>query len=488
MATPVVNKKIKFLLILLALTLSISYLSWTHVPIFADSDKDGVMDSIDNCPTDANSDQMNFDLDQFGDACDTDDDNDGVDDILDQFDSDPHDWADYDFDGIGANMDPDDDNDGIQDQQDDTSIPVTEDMTQKHLEEIQGCAIIASGTSRLLCYGDFFDHLVSDTKDNSQTVELAYTLSKIGALDDCHFVSHEIGHVAYEKNPNVISLLDGMDSSVCRGGFYHGVMSAYFHDIKENKKQVPEYKTLCDDFIGRADYQDCIHGLGHGFVHYYLEDIKSSIDACHSMSFYQASLCIGGVMMQYTDSELTTSNSWEQDIPTMCSKINPSQIDYHQCNVSLGLSLAYHTDHNRQVGTQFCNLITDENGRDACLIGVIGEINDAKKYIEKPLSNDVREKFQPQWILDNSVAIDILSPAIISDFNYIQGAGLMTFSFDRPGYIIMYIPEGIFTKAIITVNGQIDKDMVVENNFMGEDITKIRLIAEASGQVMINAI
>jgi hypothetical protein len=47
-------------------------------PFVADTDGDGVPDSSDNCPDDANADQANADGDQWGDVCDDDDDNDGM--------------------------------------------------------------------------------------------------------------------------------------------------------------------------------------------------------------------------------------------------------------------------------------------------------------------------------------------------------------------------------------------------------------------------
>ncbi len=45
-----------------------------------DTDGDGIVDGVDNCPSIANVGQSNFDGDAQGDACDTDDDNDGMSD------------------------------------------------------------------------------------------------------------------------------------------------------------------------------------------------------------------------------------------------------------------------------------------------------------------------------------------------------------------------------------------------------------------------
>lgn len=102
-----------------------------------DDDLDGVCDSSDNCPGDANADQADSDGDGEGDACDPDDDNDGV---LDPDDTQPqnpfacgdgdgdgcddcssgtfdqsNDGTDSDSDGLCDLGDPDDDNDGVLD-------------------------------------------------------------------------------------------------------------------------------------------------------------------------------------------------------------------------------------------------------------------------------------------------------------------------------------------------------------------------------------
>ena len=65
------------------LALATQQLSVTSLAV--DSDNDGILDPEDNCPLNANADQLDNDLDGAGDVCDPDDDNDGVADEDDPF-------------------------------------------------------------------------------------------------------------------------------------------------------------------------------------------------------------------------------------------------------------------------------------------------------------------------------------------------------------------------------------------------------------------
>lgn len=518
-----IGKKIKILTVLLGITLTLSFMSWFNIVSFADTDKDGVMDAIDNCPEDANSGQEDFDFDKLGDACDSDDDNDGVEDDLDAFDAEPtewsdfdsdtigdnkdldddndgvidvldffdtdaSDWADFDFDGIGDSKDTDDDNDGILDDVDDDPILPSEKMTTKYLQNIQDCAEMDDGSARLLCYSNFFGAITENEENNSDALELSIVLSKIGVIDDCHFVSHEIGHVAFTERPNVIENLIGMDGTMCRGGYFHGVLAAYFHEVKENSQSFPtDYKEICNELIGSSNYQDCVHGLGHGLVHYFGDNLSSSLQMCHDMSFYQNRLCVKGVMMQYTDDVLTRQGVVKDVISNLCNESELDSVDFVECSMSIGTTLAFFTNHDMEEGSKLCNLIEHEKGQNYCLDGLRLEIQDSEKYETAPLTEDIREKFQPQFIDGTSQVIDIQSPAIVSDFAFIPEAGLITFSIDSPQYVIMYIPsELVSAKMAVTVNGQIPHELSAKNKVLGEDVVMIRFVPDDSGLVMIS--
>ncbi|NNM01996.1 MAG: thrombospondin, partial [Nitrosopumilus sp.] len=82
--------------------------------------------------------------------------------------------------------------------------------------------------------------------------------------------------------------------------------------------------------------------------------------------------------------------------------------------------------------------------------------------------------------------IDIRSPAIVSNFEHIPNIGLITFSIDSPQYVIVYIPvELISEKMLVTVNGNIPRELTTSNNVLGEKITMVRFVPQNAGVVMI---
>jgi len=98
--------------------------AWINIDVLefgADTDNDGVLDNVDNCPLIANPDQADTDGDGIGDVCEPDTDGD---DVIDDSDNCPliknPDQADTDGDGVGDACDggADTDGDGIEDASD----------------------------------------------------------------------------------------------------------------------------------------------------------------------------------------------------------------------------------------------------------------------------------------------------------------------------------------------------------------------------------
>ena len=447
-----------------------------------DNDADGVLDNSDNCIDVINPTQEDFDQDAFGDECDVDDDNDGISDELDFFDTEPLEWADFDFDGIGSNADQDDDNDGIEDGIDSEQIPVSELLINKHLNKIEDCVLL-DDTSKLLCYSNFFNFLVKQEDDNSNALELALSLSKIGSLDDCHFVSHEIGHAAFEETPDVTSNIQNVDSSYCRGGYYHGVIAAYFHQLKEDNKPVSDFTTVCNELNGTVDYISCLHGLGHGIVHYYPSNIKKSVQSCNEMSFYPATQCLTGAFMQYSDTRLTVSKDIRNDINDICPK-NLQEHDYILCMMQIGTSITFHTDHDMKKGEELCKMLDDQNDAEYCMVGLTTEIQTANKELVDPTTRQDRpilERFQISDDVKQNVSI--ISKDKISEFDYDSTKRVIEFVKNSKGELLVFLHKGLIDEPTIMLNGkEIEWE---EKPLRNKEFTAISFSPNEAGHVTI---
>ena len=119
-----------------------------------DADGDGVGNNSDNCPIAANPNQENDDDDALGNACDTDDDNDGVTDTADncRIVANPN-QDNNDGDDLGDACDPDNDNDGVED-----SFP-------------DNCPLI-SNADQLNTDGDLFGNACDPDNDNDGVADI----------------------------------------------------------------------------------------------------------------------------------------------------------------------------------------------------------------------------------------------------------------------------------------------------------------------------
>ena len=119
----------------------------------------------------------------------------------------------------------------------------------------------------------------------------------------CHTVAHHLGEWVYGYTQNLEESLQYADPLSCGGGLYHGIFENYFsiqlfEDI--DPEQV-EIKHLCDDLGERysLDMLQCIHGLGHGLLILYNNDIFDAVKRCEDFDLnVKRNSCANGILMQ----------------------------------------------------------------------------------------------------------------------------------------------------------------------------------------------
>jgi plastocyanin len=120
---------------------------------------------------------------------------------------------------------------------------------------------------------------------------------------NCHDISHDLGHRAYElygfseamtfNNPHHVK--HALVQYICAGGYMHGILEELsLHD--------PDFKTKPDvicDMVSEEDRASCYHGTGHVFMLADQRDASSSISDCRRIEqtsdMYR---CFEGVRME----------------------------------------------------------------------------------------------------------------------------------------------------------------------------------------------
>jgi hypothetical protein len=89
----------------------------------------------------------------------------------------------------------------------------------------------------------------------------------------CHDYTHLIGESAYKEYAEGKKVDIGSQPSWCGYGFYHGFIISLFKDGK-GKAEAVEFCRSTDKTSGL----DCFHGMGHGFVDFNSDQLKSVND------------------------------------------------------------------------------------------------------------------------------------------------------------------------------------------------------------------
>lgn len=223
---------------------------------------------------------------------------------------------------------------------------------------------------RRTCLAPYFQSIV-ESASVSQALSIAKDLRQDGYIDDCHFIAHDIGHFAYEKEGDLGRALGSCTNS-CVSGCYHGATEEYLHthytDEQTLKGSLP---VICSPVSGTQKYAECMHGIGHGLMIFFASNVRKSLEYCSYLpsDLHAANGCNDGVFMEYISDYLGRYHG--EQLAEACNTNIPSEYK-HDCLSDLGEGLMLHFGHDQERSLLSCAQLSKEDGTE-CISGVTQE-------------------------------------------------------------------------------------------------------------------
>ncbi|MBA3733016.1 hypothetical protein H0W91_01425 [Patescibacteria group bacterium] len=223
----------------------------------------------------------------------------------------------------------------------------------------------------------------------------------------CHSLTHDIGHVAYEKYKDFDIAMKYQDD-ICGGGYLHGIIERVFKDSSDINK---EMNTICKRYTREDDLDKCYHGVGHGFMYYTNNDLPKSLSMCSEYRSNQTKIsCSEGVFMENfgTDTVDHPSNFLDSNNPAYpCIQQN---IFYKgSCYFYAPIYYLSLHDDNYQAGFAWCQTL-ESSFKMRCTSGMGSRV--MKKYItQKDIAEKIcllKNKFETSACIDGLVSYYLL--------------------------------------------------------------------------------
>lgn len=129
---------------------------------------------------------------------------------------------------------------------------------------------------------------------------------------NCHQIAHVIGRTASQKYSDVSEAYDHGDN-FCWSGYYHGVMEGVANSFGVDGL-LARINQICDGTEAKGKYSfyhyNCVHGLGHGLMVVYENELFTSLDMCTRLDGdWEQESCYGGAYMENVMAELNPDHS-----------------------------------------------------------------------------------------------------------------------------------------------------------------------------------
>jgi len=235
------------------------------------------------------------------------------------------------------------------------------------------CIRLATHAERARCLDPYFHAAARSGRTRAALRELM-DLVQSGALDDCHHLAHDFGHVGFEVQGTLSAAMRAGDAS-CLNGYYHGVVEAAVHQAAS--QGALELTGLCADL--RNDglaYDACVHGLGHGLMHISGGDVIQSRQRCATLSDdYARQRCLGGVYMENSMRYLDLDDAhYRAAAPHACDGLALPPAERDSCNDQIGEIAMFYYRHDLNPALKICQAVGSGPAAKACERGARDEL------------------------------------------------------------------------------------------------------------------
>ena len=256
------------------------------------------------------------------------------------------------------------------------------------------------------CWEDYYIDLASSSGSLTALADLKDSSEQdVFLKQNCHALLHRIGFYAAFDYITLAEALSHADT-FCLSGMYHGILEGFM--VRDGSDLVARLTDVCAEIPGREryafDYYMCVHGLGHGLMAYFEQDLFDSLAACETLEgTWEQHSCAGGVFMQNImgnndlpslylkeDDVLYPCNDVDEKFKHACFGMQTSYIltrfdnDYAHtfaicsvveepyrtiCYESIGRDVSGYTGSNAIEAHRLCSKSETDEGREHCILG-----------------------------------------------------------------------------------------------------------------------